>query len=71
MPEDHQGGDEHCGASAEPHQAVDHLDKLLCPRSLDVSICSYGAYPAKNAILDGCSTAVLKCSDHMRCRAER
>ena len=29
MPEDHQGGDQHRRASAQPHQAVDHLDKLV------------------------------------------
>ena len=39
----------------------------VCPRFLNGLVqCWYGACPAKNVILDGCSTVVLECSGHMR-----
>ena len=59
MPEDHQGGDQHRRASAQPHQAVDHLEKLV----IACAMLLWGM-PCKNGILDGCSMVVLKCSEN-------
>ena len=59
MPEDHQGGDQHRRASAQPHQAVDHLEKLV----IACAMLLWGM-PCKTGILDGCSMVVLKCSEN-------